>query len=46
MAIGPEELAYYDTERGDYVVEPGEFEIMMGPSSDEARLLKIGLLVR
>ncbi|MEN8227747.1 MAG: glycoside hydrolase family 3 C-terminal domain-containing protein [Bacteroidota bacterium] len=46
MAIGPEELAYYDTEKGDYVVEPGQFEILMGPSSDETGLLKIGLLVR
>ena len=46
IPIGPEELAYYDTEQGDYVVEPGEFEILVGPSSDEARLLKTGLLVR
>ena len=46
IPIGPEELAYYDTEQGDYIVEPGEFEILVGPSSDEARLLKTGLLVR
>ncbi len=46
MTLGPDELAHYDTEKGGYLVEPGEFEIMMGPSSDQAQLLNTILTVR
>lgn len=46
MTIGPDELAYYDVEQGDYVVEPGWFDILVGPSSDEAGQLSTSLEVR
>jgi beta-glucosidase len=46
MTLGPDELAYYDTEAGDYLVEPGLYEIMVGPSSDTKSLLKTELRVR
>lgn len=46
MDLGPEELVYYDTEQGTYLVEAGSYEILVGPSSDEAVLLRAGLLVR
>jgi beta-glucosidase len=46
MELGPEELSCYDTELGDYVVEPGEFEIMVGPSSGEEGMLKTSMVVR
>ncbi|MCK4879827.1 MAG: glycoside hydrolase family 3 C-terminal domain-containing protein [Bacteroidales bacterium] len=46
MTLGPDELAYYDSSAGDYLVEPGLYEIMVGPSSASETLLKIELLVR
>jgi len=46
MTLGPEELAYYDSTVGDYVVEPGLYEIMVGPSSSTEKLLKTELTVR
>ena len=46
ITLDPEELAYYNSEQGDYVVEPGPYEIMVGPSSDDVLLLKTELLVR
>jgi len=46
ITLDPEELAYYHSDQGDYVVEPGPYEIMVGPSSDDALLLKTELLVR
>jgi beta-glucosidase len=46
MSLGPDDLAYYDTEKGDYAVERGEYEILVGPSSEESKLLVVGLLVR
>jgi len=46
MTLGPEELAYYDSTVGDYVVEPGLYEIMAGPSSATEKLLKTELTVR
>jgi len=46
MTLGPEELASYDLSAGDYVVEPGIYEILVGPSSAEKELLKTELLVR
>jgi beta-glucosidase len=46
MTLGPDELAYYDRAAGDYVVEPGLYEVMVGPSSASEDLLKKEFLVR
>jgi len=46
MNLGPDELAYYDTKAGDYLVEPGLYEIMLGPSSDTLTMLRTELFVR
>jgi beta-glucosidase len=46
MNLGPGELAYYDEQAGGYRVEPGEYLVLVGPSSEEARLLSAGLVVR
>ncbi len=46
MDLGPDELAYYDTGKGTYLVEPGKFQIMVGPSSQESGLLTAELQVR
>lgn len=43
--IGPESLAFYDINM-KYVVEPGEFEILVGNSSRNADLQKVVLQVR
>ena len=42
--ITPEHLAFYNIEM-DYVVEPGEFEIMIGNSSNDCDLQKVTLRV-
>ena len=44
FAIGPEQLAFYDI-RMERVVEPGEFEIMIGNSSQDADLQTLILTV-
>ncbi len=46
MTLDPEELACFDEGAGDYVVEPGRYEIMVGPSSAEEALLKTEIRVR
>jgi beta-glucosidase len=46
LSLGPEELAYYDETSGEYLVEPGLYEIMVGPSSAPEELLKTALMVR
>jgi hypothetical protein len=46
MELGPKELSVYDTELGDYVVEKGNYDIMVGPSSAEDGLLVSSLVVR
>ena len=46
MTLGPDELAYYDSSMGDYVVEKGGYEILVGPSSEDSKLLVADLLVR
>jgi len=46
MTLGPEELAYYDERAGDYVVGPGRYEIMVGPSSADETLLRTEIRVR
>ena len=45
LDITPESLAFYDLHM-KYVVEPGEFEIMVGNSSRDADLEKVILTVR
>jgi beta-glucosidase len=44
LEITPESLAFFDANM-DYVVEPGEFEILIGNSSRDADLQKIVLTV-
>jgi beta-glucosidase len=44
LDITPESLAFYDVNM-NFVVEPGEFEIMVGPSSRDADLQKVILTV-
>ena len=46
MTLGPDELAYYDTGKGEYTVEPGVFDILVGPSSAEEGQLSASLTVR
>jgi beta-glucosidase len=45
LAITPEHLAFYDINM-KYVVEPGEFEIMVGNSSSDQDLQKVILRVK
>jgi beta-glucosidase len=45
LPITPESLAFYDVKM-KYVVEPGEFEIMVGNSSRDADLQKVVLTVQ
>jgi beta-glucosidase len=45
IAIEPEHLAFYDIDM-KYVVEPGEFEIMVGNSSRDQDLQKVVLRVK
>jgi beta-glucosidase len=42
--VGPESLAFYDVNM-KYVVEPGDFEVMVGNSSRDADLQKVKLQV-
>jgi beta-glucosidase len=44
LALTPASLAFYDVNM-KYVVEPGDFEIMVGTSSREADLQKVVLTV-
>jgi beta-glucosidase len=44
LVITPDSLAFYDVKM-KYVVEPGEFEIMVGDSSRDADLQKVILTV-
>ncbi|MEN8156877.1 MAG: glycoside hydrolase family 3 C-terminal domain-containing protein [Bacteroidota bacterium] len=46
MTLGPDELEHYNTGKQAYLVEKGEYEIMAGPSSEDARLIKTKLVVR
>ncbi len=44
LEITPESLAFYDTNM-NHVVEPGEFEVMVGNSSRDGDLQKVILTV-
>ncbi len=44
LAITPESLAFYDVNM-KFTVEPGEFDVMVGPSSRDADLQKLTLQV-
>lgn len=46
MPLTSDELTYYDTAAGDYVLEPGNYEILVGPSSEESKLLTSNLQIR
>ncbi len=46
MTLDQDDLSFYDTEDGQYLVEKGAYEILVGPSSEDSRLLKTSLLVR
>jgi beta-glucosidase len=45
LEITPDQLAFYDVNM-NYVVEPGNFEIMVGNSSRDADLQKLVLQVK
>jgi len=45
LDIAPEHLSFYDIDM-KYVVEPGDFEIMVGNSSRDADLQKVVLQVK
>jgi beta-glucosidase len=38
--IPASELSFYDIKSGDFIVEPGEFEVQIGSSSEDIRLRK------
>ncbi len=46
LTLGPEELSVYDPDAGAYQVEKGVYEVLVGPSSEESRLIGASLLVR
>jgi beta-glucosidase len=39
MTLEPDEMAYYNEATGSYEMKPGQYEVMVGPSSDESGLL-------
>jgi beta-glucosidase len=46
MELSPEDLAVYHIDAGAYRVEKGLYEILVGPSSEDATLLSTTLTVR
>lgn len=38
LAIPTERMRYWDTEAKQYVVEPGNYEILVGAASDDIRI--------
>lgn len=36
FSVDPQKLGFYD-QRGHYILEPGEFELMVGPNSEQVR---------
>lgn len=45
LTISPEKLAFYDINM-DFVVEPGQFTIMVGTSSSDKDLNRLNLTVK
>ncbi len=43
--VTPDKLAYWNVEQHDYVVEPGEFKLLVGSSSDDNDLKGVSLIV-
>ncbi len=43
MILGPDELEVYNLDTGDYRVEKGLYEILVGPSSDDSHLIQASL---
>ena len=43
MALSDRDLAFWDTERNGWRVEPGRFEIQVGRSSGDIRLRAVDL---
>ncbi len=46
MKLGPDELARFNEKTGDYRVEPGTYQVLAGPSSEDAKLVITELSVR
>jgi beta-glucosidase len=46
MTLSSEDLSYYDTSAGEYRLESGNYEVLVGPSSDESVLLVSNLMIR
>ncbi len=46
MSLGSDELEVYNIDKGDYQVEKGLYDILVGPSSDDTQLLQATLEVR
>ena len=46
LTLKTDELATWDEETGTYRIEPGKFDILVGPSSDEGSLLMKEITVR
>jgi beta-glucosidase len=40
------ELAFYDPERRNWTIDPGEYRILVGPSADEEHLIGAGFEIR
>lgn len=40
ISLPVESLRYFDVKKNDYVVEPGKYEIQVGPSSEDIKLRK------
>jgi beta-glucosidase len=38
LDVTPQALCFYDPERHDWILEPGYFEILVGPSAADMRL--------
>ena len=46
LTLDTDELATYDESAGSYRLEPGTYQILVGPSSDDEKLMVRELTVR